>query len=95
MTEEIHRTAEVFKECGVAVEINTSGKRKPVGEMYPALDCLKIYCEAGIPLTFGSDAHDPADVGRDFAAAADLARQAGFTEYVLFENRQIERSVLL
>jgi histidinol-phosphatase (PHP family) len=95
MTDEVIKTARVFKESGVAVEINTSGLRKPAREMYPALDCLKIYRAAGVPLTFGSDAHDPMDVGRDFEQAAALARQAGYSEYVLFKNRHIERSVAL
>ncbi len=44
LTDEIKATAKVFKEAGVAVEINTSGLRKPVKEMYPAPACLKIYC---------------------------------------------------
>ena len=61
--------------------------------MYPSLEFLKIYCQAGIPLTFGSDAHDPKDVGCDFDKALALAREAGFGEYVLFTKRQIERTV--
>ena len=95
MTEEVRQTAKVFKESGVAVEINTSGLRKPVGEMYPVFWNLEIYAEAGVPLTFGSDAHDPGDVGKDFEAAVALVKKAGFKEYVLFKNRKIERSVKL
>jgi len=59
ITDEVRKTAQVFKECGVAVEINTAGLRKPVREIYPSLSNLKLYAEAGVPLTFGSDAHDP------------------------------------
>ena len=33
MTDEVKKTAAVFKNCGVAVEINTSGLRKPIKEM--------------------------------------------------------------
>ncbi len=93
MTKEIKKTAEVFKKCGVAVEINTSGLRKPVKEMYPSLSYLKIYCQAGVPLTFGSDAHDPKDVGKDFDKAVELAKEAGYKEYVIFEKRKIEKIV--
>jgi histidinol-phosphatase (PHP family) len=89
MTQEVRQTAQVFKKAGVAVEINTSGLRKPVNEMYPQLAHLKKYCAAGVPLTFGSDAHDPKDVGADFAAAVELAKKAGYSEYVLFEKRKI------
>jgi len=95
MTDEIRKTAYVFEQAGVAVEINTSGLRKPVKEMYPALEALKIYCQAGVPLTFGSDAHMPEDVGRDFFEAADLAKAAGYKEYVLFKQRKIEKTVKL
>lgn len=95
MKPEIIKTAKVFKDSGVAVEINTSGLRKPVKEIYPSLDALKIYCQAGVPLTFGSDAHDPKDVGKDYDKAFTLAKAAGYREYVLFKQRKIERVVKL
>ena len=95
MTDEIVNTAKVFKKCGVAVEINTSGLRKPVKEMYPALNALEIYRKAGVPLTFGSDAHDPNDVGRDFDKALELAHAAGYKEYLIFKQRKVERTIKL
>ncbi len=95
MTTEITKTAKVFKDSGMAVEINTSGLRKPIKEMYPALSNLKIYCKTGVPLTFGSDAHDPNDVGRDYKAAVELAKQAGYKEYVMFKQRKIEKIIKL
>ena len=95
MTDEITKTARVFKESGVAVEINTSGLRRPAKEIYPALSHLKIYAAAGVPLTFGSDSHDPRDVGKDFDRAIDLARTAGFKEYILFKSRKVERAIRL
>ncbi len=95
MTDEIQKNAEVFKAAGVAVEINTSGLRKQAKEIYPALSHLKIYAAAGIPLTFGSDSHDPLDVGKDFDKAFLLAKEAGYREYVLFKDRKIERSIKL
>lgn len=95
MTTEIMKTAEVFKESGVAVEINTAGLRKPVHEMYPSVDALMIYCREGVPLTFGSDAHAPKEVGEDFAEAFKLARAAGYKEYVTFKQRKIDRKISL
>jgi len=90
-TEEIERTAAVFKKSSVVVEINTSGLRKPVQEIYPSLSALKIYSKAGVPITFSSDSHDPKDVGRDYDKAAELAKQAGYSEYVVFKKRKVER----
>jgi len=93
LTDEIKATAKVFKDTGVAVEINTAGLRKPIGEMYPAPNCLKIYQEAGVPLTFGSDSHDPQDVGRDFDKAVDLAKSVGYSEYLIFKQKKIEKRI--
>jgi histidinol-phosphatase (PHP family) len=63
----------------VMVEVNTSGLRKPVGELYPGPALLKAFCAAGVPCTVGSDAHTPTDVGRDLEAAYTAMRAAGYT----------------
>ncbi len=95
LTDDLRQTAKVFKDAGVVIEINTSGLRKPVGEIFPSLKNLEIYCRAGVPLTFGSDAHKPAEVGCDFDKAVDLAKKAGYKEYVMFRERNIYRTVKL
>lgn len=86
LTDEIIQTAKTFRKTGVAIEINTSGLRKPVKEIYPSMDYLKICCGEKVPITFGSDAHDPKDVGRDFDKAVAWAKEAGYSEYLIFEN---------
>ena len=91
LTDEIEATARVFRRTGVTVEVNTSGLRKPAKEIYPSLDVLTIYRRAGVPITFASDAHDPADVGRDFDKARTLALAAGYGEYRVFKARRVER----
>jgi histidinol-phosphatase (PHP family) len=88
LLKELNDTAQVFKEYDVAVEVNTSGLRKPVKEIYPSLEILSLYQKYGVPIVFGSDAHAPGDVGRDFDKAISLARQAGYKEFVTFENRK-------
>jgi len=95
MRDEIEENARVFKKTGVVVEINTSGLRKPANEIYPAQEHLKIYREKGVPITFGSDAHRPDDVGRDFDKGREWALAAGYKEYVLFEKRKIIKTVAL
>ncbi len=95
LTELIRQTARVFAETGVTLEINTSGLRKPVKEIYPSVEVLKIYAEARVPIVFGSDAHAPEDVGADFDKARDLALAAGYTEYRVFKQRKVEKTVKL
>jgi histidinol-phosphatase (PHP family) len=63
---------------GVAIEVNTTGTLDPAGRMYPAPGLLERACRLGIPLVFGSDAHEVDQVGWQFDAAVALARQAGY-----------------
>ncbi len=95
MTEEVKENARVFKKAGIVIEINTSGLRKPVKEIYPSLHDLKIYSAHDVPITFGSDAHKPHEVGCDLDKGYALALAAGYKEYVLFEKRKIVRTAPL
>jgi histidinol-phosphatase (PHP family) len=65
--------------AGMAIELNTGGLRKPVAEAFPGPALLAEAEGLGIPLVLGSDAHRPGHVGHEFARAADLAREAGYT----------------
>jgi histidinol-phosphatase (PHP family) len=78
---------EAIASSGCAIEINTAGWHKPCEEQYPAESFLRLACDVGIPLAISSDAHAPSEVARDHDKAIVLAREAGFTETVLFEKR--------
>ncbi|HEY3314324.1 MAG TPA: histidinol-phosphatase [Bacillota bacterium] len=71
-----------------AVEINTAGWRKPVGEVYPGPGLLAAFKTDGVPIVFSSDAHDPRDVGADFDRAMAYAREAGYQSTVEFAGRR-------
>lgn len=77
-----------IKKAGMCVEINTSGLRKPEKEVYPGERILSIVRELQIPLTIGSDAHTPEDVGRDFNTVVDLVQAYGGGKISLFEKRK-------
>lgn len=79
-------------EAGMGIELNTAGLRKPVGEIYPSLALLTWARGRGIPICFGSDAHQPDDVGEGFPKALELAYAAGYTEY--FRIRQRRKTLL-
>lgn len=76
--EDYRRLARTLAERGLICEINTAGLRKPVGEMYPSLDILKIMRRSGVGVTLGSDAHKPQEVGQDLDKALALAQSAGY-----------------
>jgi len=73
---------------GMAIEINTSGLRRPVREIYPSPSLLQMARERKIPIVFGSDAHRPEEVGWEFDKALALARQCGYSETLLFKERR-------
>jgi histidinol-phosphatase (PHP family) len=76
------------RKAGCAIEISSAGLRKPVGEAYPEPRLLRRMVEEGIPVTFSSDAHAPAEVGWGYEKTLRLARACGVSEYVTFERRR-------
>lgn len=90
----VGRFLESAKKHDVAIEINTAGLRKDCKEMYPSRKIVEMACRAGIPLTFGSDAHAPQEVGLDFDLATRLAREAGYTHSCRFTRRERELALL-
>ena len=76
------------KKSGCAIELNTAGLRKDCKEIYPGPEFLRLAFQKGVPITFGSDAHKPEEVGMDFAGAMALARETGYAEYCRFEKRK-------
>jgi histidinol-phosphatase (PHP family) len=77
-------------ESDVAIELHTAGLRKDCREIYPARNILEMAFQKGVPITFGSDAHAPGEVGMNLEDAVELARSVGYTETVRFKQRQRE-----
>jgi histidinol-phosphatase (PHP family) len=75
---------------GTALELNTAGLRKDCKEIYPGAPLVQLAAQKGVPITFGSDAHAPGEVGANFAEALALARAAGITHWRRFTKRQSE-----
>lgn len=84
------RVLTAARQSGTALELNTAGLRKDCREIYPGRSLLQLAHELGVPITFGSDAHAPAEVGADFAAAVALARSVGYTTCLRFSRRRRE-----
>jgi histidinol-phosphatase (PHP family) len=78
------------KKHDVAMELNTAGLRKDCKEIYPSRQIVQMAWEAGVPITFGSDAHAPGEVGMNFAEAIALARSVGYTQCCRFTKRKRE-----
>ncbi len=84
------RFLEAAKASGVALELNTAGLRKDCREIYPSSRIVELAANFGVPISFGSDAHAPNEVGMNFEEAVNLARSAGYTHFCRFTRRQKE-----
>jgi histidinol-phosphatase (PHP family) len=76
------------KSTDTAIELNTAGLRKECREIYPSRVILELARAKNVAITFGSDAHAPEEVGADFGAAIQLAKEAGFTTCRRFAARK-------
>ena len=75
-------------ESAVAIEVSTAGLRKPCREIYPSEPFLKLAHRRNVPITLGSDAHIPQDVGADYGKALALARSCGYDKVCRFTLRK-------
>jgi histidinol-phosphatase (PHP family) len=78
------------KKNNCVIELNTAGLRKDCKEIYPSREILQLAFQKKVPITFGSDAHAPGEVGLNFYEAIQLARKVGYTESCRFVGRKRE-----
>ncbi|MDQ8739202.1 histidinol-phosphatase [Paenibacillus sp. LHD-38] len=85
---EIDDTLKTIAECGVSIEINTSGSTKYVGGWYPSDAILERALHFGVNVTFGSDAHLPSRVGDEWELVEQRLKEIGFMHWVYYRKRQ-------
>ncbi|HEB12613.1 MAG TPA: histidinol-phosphatase HisJ family protein [Actinobacteria bacterium] len=82
------RVVKKLAATGIAIELSSAGLRKPCREPYPSLEFLKICRHYNIPVTLGSDAHAPEQVGADFGLLLEQLARVGYSEVVRFSERR-------
>jgi len=82
------QTLDVIKASDVAIELNASGLRHAAGHMYPCLHMLQYAHDIGIPITVGSDAHQPVRLAENLNLAMQMLKQVGYTEIATFSSRK-------
>ncbi len=87
--DEYARIAGALGARGVALEVNSGGIRRGAGSPYPEREMLEICVEWGIPVTLGSDAHRPGEVGCDYRQLFQLLETAGVQSIATFDKRKI------
>jgi len=72
----------------LAVEVNTAGLRKPVKEIYPSKPIIEMLFKNNVPLTLGSDSHNPEEVAFHFDDAIAMIKKVGYRKISGFARRQ-------
>lgn len=81
--------AAMLSACETGIEINTRGRiLSDVGEYYPSDEFLRLCSQAGVPLTIGSDAHDPKMTGSEVEEAALHAKKLGYRELSVWRKKK-------
>jgi len=89
MSGEIEATLDCIADTGIAVEINGSGLSK-AAELFPSPAIVAGLVRRDVPITLGSDAHHPDQLGRGYAEGIALLRGLGRERIVTFRGREAE-----
>lgn len=76
------------KQADMAMELNSSGLFKVCAEIFPSRRIVEQAIALGIPLTLGSDAHDPLKLSDGLDQARAQLQELGVEQVAVFENRQ-------
>ncbi|GGG05159.1 histidinol-phosphatase HisJ [Paenibacillus abyssi] len=79
---------EAVKRHDLAIELNASGLRMPAKEMFPGRRMLEYARDIGLPLTIGSDAHQPERLGQYLDEARAQLKEIGFGQLATFKQRK-------
>ena len=86
----IDETLDLIAGRGLAIELSTAGWRKPVNELYPSDEVIRLALEKGIHFTTASDAHSHVQLGENYDRLAGKMAQLGVTEVCVFEKHRAQ-----
>ena len=86
----IKETLDLITARGLAIELSTAGWRKPVNELYPSDDIIRLALEKGIRFTTASDAHSHVQLGENYERLAANMDQLGINEVCVFEKHKAQ-----
>jgi histidinol-phosphatase (PHP family) len=84
----IEETLEVIRSRNLAIELSTAGWRKPVNELYPSDEIIRLAVKKGIPFTTASDAHSHAQLGENFERLAEKMSTLGLREVCVYDKHK-------
>jgi len=84
----VDETLDFIQSRNLAIELSTAGWRKPVNEMYPSDEIIRLAMKKGIPFTTASDAHSHVQLGENFGRLAEKMETLGIREVCVYEKHK-------
>jgi len=84
----LEETVVAVRDAGVCVEVNASGLRYPCAEQFPSRRMLEMLHAHRVPITVGSDAHQPHHVAEGFDTVRELLKAVGIEHVHGFTQRR-------
>lgn len=84
----VDETLELIRSRDLAIELSTAGWRKPVNELYPGDDIIRLALKKGIPFTTASDAHSHAQLAENYDRLAEKMAALGVREVCVYEKHK-------
>jgi histidinol-phosphatase (PHP family) len=94
MRDDYRKIARLLLDTNMALEVSSAGVRRGAGSIYPEREFLKECIDRGVAVTIGSDAHTPADVGRDYGDVFEMLEDLGIKEVATYNRRQMTQRPL-
>jgi histidinol-phosphatase (PHP family) len=84
----IGETLDLIASRGLCIELSTAGWRKPVNELYPSDEVIRLAMAKGIQFTTASDAHSPAQLGENYDRLTTKMAHLGIKQVLTFERHK-------
>src|SRR6266403_2883420 len=84
----IEETLEFIRSRNLAIELSTAGWRKPVKELYPSDEIIRLAMEKEIAFTTASDAHSHVQLGENFERLAEKMSILDLREVCVYEKHK-------
>lgn len=86
--EVVEETINLISKEGLCLEVNASGLRHAVGEIYPQSEYLRMCRDRDIPITLGTDAHKIEHLESGLEELIKLIENMDYNEITLFDRQR-------
>jgi len=84
----VNETLDFIRSRNLGIELSTAGWRKPVNELYPSDEVIRLAMKKGIPFMTASDAHSHAQLAENYDRLGEKMSILRITEVCICEKHR-------